>query len=166
MSWRTVVITSRCKLDYKMGFMVVRAEDTKKVFLDEIAVLLIENPAVALTGCLLEALVEKKIRAIFCDARRNPNAELVPYYNAYDCSRKIKAQINWHEDLKGAIWADIVAEKIRKQADFLDELQKNSEAFLLRSYLTQIQTRDATNRECYVCMTLRCFCWRTMPRLG
>ena len=49
MSWRTVVITSRCKLDYKMGFMVVRAEETKKIFLDEIAVLLIENPAVSLT---------------------------------------------------------------------------------------------------------------------
>ena len=50
MSWRTVVITSRCKLDYKMGFMVVRAEETKKIFLDEIAVLLIENPAVSITG--------------------------------------------------------------------------------------------------------------------
>jgi CRISPR/Cas system-associated endonuclease Cas1 len=49
MSWRTVVITSRCKLDFKMGYMVVRAEETKKVLLDEIAVLLIENPAVSLT---------------------------------------------------------------------------------------------------------------------
>ena len=57
MSWRTVVITSRCKLDYKMGFMVVRAEETKKIFLDEIAILLIENPAVALTGCLLQARI-------------------------------------------------------------------------------------------------------------
>ena len=55
MSWRTVVIRSRCKLDYKMGFMVVSAEETKRIFLDEIAVLLIENPAVALTGCLLDA---------------------------------------------------------------------------------------------------------------
>ena len=64
MSWRTIGITSRCKLDYKMGFMVARAEETKKIFLDEIAVLLIENPAVYLTGCLIEALVEKKIRVI------------------------------------------------------------------------------------------------------
>ena len=147
MSWRTVVITSRCKLDYKMGFMVVRAEETKKIFLDEIAILLIENPAVSLTGCLLEALVEKKIRVIFCDARRTPNAELVPYYNAYDCSRKIKAQMAWTDDLKGAVWADIVAEKIRKQADFLEELEKFNEALLLRSYLSQIEPHDATNRE-------------------
>ena len=71
MSWRTVVITSRCKLDFKMGFMVVRAEETKKIFLDEIAVLLIENPAVSLTGSLLEALCEKIIRVTFCDAKRN-----------------------------------------------------------------------------------------------
>ena len=99
MSWRTVVITSRCKPDYKMGFMVVRAEETRKVFLDEIAVLLIENPAVSLTGCLLEALTEKKIRVIFCDAKRTPHAELVPYHNAYDCSRKIKAQIAWSDVL-------------------------------------------------------------------
>ena len=147
MSWRTVVIASRCKLDFKMGFMVIRAEETKKIFLDERAVLLIENPAVSLTGCLLEALTEKKIRVIFCDAKRNPNAELVPYYNSYDCSRKIKAQIAWSEDVKGGVWADIVAEKIRKQADFLDELQKINEASLLRSYLSQIEIHDSTNRE-------------------
>lgn len=147
MSWRTVVIASRCKLDYKMGFMVVRGEDTKKVFLDEIAVLLIENPAVSLTGCLLEALVEKKIRVIFCDAKRNPNSELVPYYNSYDNSRKIKAQISWSYDIKGAVWADIVAEKIRKQADFLEELGNYEQTNLLRSYLFEIQPHDATNRE-------------------
>lgn len=40
-----------------MGFMVVRAEETKKIFLDEIAVLLIENPAVSLTGCLLDKVL-------------------------------------------------------------------------------------------------------------
>ena len=141
------MITSRCKLDFKMGFMVIRTEETKKIFLDEIAVLLIENPAVSLTGCLLEALVDKKIRVIFCDAKRSPNAELVPYYNAHDCSRKIRSQISWSEDLKGAVWADIVAEKIRKQADFLDDLKKENEAQLLRSYLFQIEPHDVTNRE-------------------
>lgn len=147
MSWRTVVIASRCKLDYKMGFMVVRGEETKKIFLDEIAVLLIENPAVALTGCLIEALINKKIRVIFCDTKRTPNAELVPYYNSFDSSHKIKAQIAWTNDIKGTVWADIVAEKIRKQADFLTELQKDGEAALLRSYLLQIEPHDVTNRE-------------------
>ena len=49
MSWRVVVIESQSKLDYKMGYLVVRGLETKRVLLDEIAVLLIENPAVSMT---------------------------------------------------------------------------------------------------------------------
>ena len=64
MSWRTVIITNRCKLDYRMGYMVVRGDEIKRVFVDEIAVLVIENTAVSFTGCLMEALVEKKVKVI------------------------------------------------------------------------------------------------------
>lgn len=147
MSWRTVIITNRCKLDLKMGSMVVRGEDTKRILLDEMAMLIIENPAVSLTGCLLEALLEKKIRVIFCDSKRSPMAELHPYNGSHDCSRKIRVQAGWNEDTKGAVWSDIISEKIRKQADFLDELHRNREAELIRSYLGQIELYDTTNRE-------------------
>lgn len=147
MSWRTVVISRRCKLDLKMGYMVVRGEETKRVFLDEMALLLIEDPAVSLTGCLMEALIEKKIRVIFCDAKRSPIAELAPYFGSYDCSRKVKAQMKWNEDLKGTVWAEIISEKIRKQAEFLQQLKKTREAELLSSYIGQIEYNDESNRE-------------------
>lgn len=147
MSWRTVVISNRCKLDLKMGFMVVRGEETKRVFLDEIAILLIENPAVAMTGCLLQALTEKKVRVIFCDEKRSPFAELSPYHTAYDSSRKIRMQTTWNEDIKGAVWSEIISEKIRNQSALLRELEKEREAELLSSYLGQIEKYDATNRE-------------------
>ena len=130
-----------------MGYMVIRGEDTKRIFLDEIAVLIIENPAVSFTGCLLEALVEKKIRVVFCDAKRSPMAELSPYYGSHDSSRKIRAQIAWDETIKGIVWADIISEKIRKQAEFLTELGRDREAALIRSYLGQIELYDTTNRE-------------------
>ena len=48
MSWRTVVISSRCKLDMKMGYMVVRGEQTRRIFLDEIAV--VNNGSLMLQG--------------------------------------------------------------------------------------------------------------------
>ncbi len=69
MSWRSVIISRRCKLDYKMGYLVIRGEDVKRIFLDEVAMILLENPAVSLTGCLVEALTEKKIKVIFCDGK-------------------------------------------------------------------------------------------------
>lgn len=147
MSWRTVVISSRCKLDYQMGFLVVRGEETKKVFIDEIAMLIIENTAVSLTGCLLEALVDKKVRVVFCDGKRSPYSELSPYYGSYDCSRKIKTQVGWDDFTKGTVWAEIVADKIRKQSEFLSEIGRTDEAALISSYISQIEKYDVTNRE-------------------
>ena len=147
MSWRTIVISNRCKLDYRMGYMVVRGEEIMKVFLDEVAILLVENPAVALTGCLLEALTEKKIKVIFCDTKRSPVAELVPYHGSHDSSLKIRDQAAWTDECKALIWSEIVTEKIRKQANFLKELKKEREAALLDSYIGQVKLSDATNRE-------------------
>ncbi len=147
MSWRTVVISHRCKLDYKMGYLVVRGEDTKRVFLDEVAVLLLENTAISLTGCLLAVLSEKKIKVVFCDEKRTPTAELVPYYGCHDTTQKIRMQMAWQEDIKGAVWTEIISEKIRKQASFLAERGKGKEAELLRGYLTQMAFYDTTNRE-------------------
>ena len=56
MSWRTVIVSSQSKLDYKMGYMVVRGKETRRVLLDEVAILLLENPMVSLTGCLVRGI--------------------------------------------------------------------------------------------------------------
>lgn len=36
MSWRTVVVSSSAKLDYQMGYLVVRKDTTVKIHLSEI----------------------------------------------------------------------------------------------------------------------------------
>ena len=56
MSWRTVIVTKRAKLDLKTGYLVIRTEDeVKRIYLDELSVLIIENPAVSITGCVIAA---------------------------------------------------------------------------------------------------------------
>lgn len=147
MSWRTVVIANRCKLDYELGCMVVRGEPTKRLYLDEIAVLMIESTAVALTEYLITELVNRKIKVIFCDEKRNPCAELVPYAGSHDSSRKIKIQMAWSDELKSAVWMNIIAEKIARQASFLMKLGKEREAELLSRYIEEIELGDVTNRE-------------------
>lgn len=39
MSWRTVVISSSAKLDYHMGYMVVRKDEEIKIHISEISIL-------------------------------------------------------------------------------------------------------------------------------
>lgn len=146
MSWRTVVISSNAKLDYQLGYLVVRKDVTTKIHLSEIAILMIESTAVSLTASLLNELVKCKVRVIFCDEKRNPSSELFPYYGSHDTSIKVRKQIQWTADTKTRVWTEIVTEKIRKQMEFLRELN-HEEVDLIASYLTEIEFGDSTNRE-------------------
>lgn len=146
MSWRTVVISSSAKLDYQLGYLVVRRDDTVKVHLSEISILIIESTAVSLTAALLSELTKKKIKVIFCDEKRNPSSELISYYGAHDTSAKIRKQIEWTIDQKACIWTEIVGEKIRKQAEHLS-LYNCKEAEMLLQYIQEIEYGDITNRE-------------------
>ena len=146
MSWRTVVISSSAKLDYQMGYLIVRNQDVVKIHISEISILMIETTSVSLTAALLCELTKKKIKVIFCDEKRNPSSELIPYYGSHDTSMKVRKQIAWSEDIKKSVWTEIVTEKIRKQAENLERWDR-TEAQMLYEYITQIEFGDATNRE-------------------
>ena len=145
MSWRIVVISKRAKLDYQLGYLVVRNEEVTKIHLSEISTILIESTAATVTTSLLAELTKKKIKVIFCDEKRNPSSELVGYYGSHDTSNKIRKQIQWSRHSKEAIWTEIVTEKIRKQKELLKNMGKE-EAGLLESYLQEIGWNDETNR--------------------
>lgn len=146
MSWRIIVISKRAKLDYQMGYMVVRNEEITKVYLNEIAMVFIESTAVSITTSLLAELTKKKIKVVFCDEKRNPSSELIGYYGSHDTSNKVRKQIKWNNNIKQAVWTEIVTEKIRKQKELLEYLGKE-EAELLNTYLLEINWNDETNRE-------------------
>lgn len=90
MSWRTVIISSAAKLDYQMGYLVIRKDDVTKIHLSEIETVMIESTSVSLTVALLCELTKKKIKVIFCDEKRNPSSELISYYGAHDTSLKVR----------------------------------------------------------------------------
>lgn len=147
MSWRTVVVSKRTKLDLQLNYMVVRGETTTKIHLSEISLLLVESTAVSLTVSLLSELVKRKIKVIFCDEKRNPVSELISYYGSHDTSSKVKKQIEWTKEHKDFVWTEIVTEKIRKQRDLLKMIGKEEEADLLTGYIHEVQPGDVTNRE-------------------
>ena len=146
MSWRTIVVSNTAKLDYQLGFMVVRGEETVKIHINEIEMVIVESTAVSFTAYLMNELVKNKVKVIFCDEKRNPSSELLPYYGAHDTSAKIRHQMEWTKENKAAIWTEIVTEKIRKQAEHLQDRFK-TEAALLYQYIEEMAFGDETNRE-------------------
>lgn len=147
MTWRTVVIRERAKLDYSLNFMTVRQEaGVRKISLGEIYMVIVENTAVSLTAVLLNELVKNKIKVVFCDEKRNPSSELIQYYGSHDTSLKYKNQLEWSRESKERIWTRIVYEKIFNQMQFLKKLNKE-EYRLLEQYLSELEWNDSSNRE-------------------
>ena len=147
MSWRTVVISQNAKLDYQIGFLVVRGKETTKIHLNEIGMLIIESTAVSLTTYLLSELMKRKIKVIFCDEKRNPSSELLAYYGSHDTSIKIRKQIEWTDSDKAMVWTEIVSEKIKQQSIVLKYYGKINESKMLEEYIMEIELGDVTNRE-------------------
>lgn len=148
MSWRVVVISKRSKLDYKMGSLVVRSEDEeKRIFLDDISVLMCETTAISITAYLLAELTARKIKVIFCDNKHNPASELIPMYGSYVSSGRIREQIAWTETAKAEVWQQITKNKIINQAKVLKKAGKDDKSAQLLSYANQVEPGDKTNRE-------------------
>jgi CRISPR-associated endonuclease cas1, NMENI subtype len=146
MSWRTVVIANVAKLDYQIGYLVVRGQETTRIHLNEIKTLIIESTAVSMTAYLLSELTKNKVKVIFCDEKRNPSSELLPCYGSHDTSLKLRNQIKWDEIRKKEVWTQIVKEKILQQAALLQSLSKE-EYRMLVSYAEEMEFGDETNRE-------------------
>lgn len=148
MSWRVVVISKRSKLDFKMGFLVVRSDDDeKRIHLDDISVLMCETTAISITAYLLAELSARKIKVIFCDNLHNPISELIPMRSNYISAGKIRAQMNWSPEIKAKVWQNIVKNKIKNQADTLLKADKLGPAAKLQEYATAVEPGDITNRE-------------------
>jgi len=148
MGWRVVVINSRAKLDYKMGFIVVRmGDDEKRIHIDDIYALIVESTATSLTAYLLAELVNKKVKVIFCDNHHNPLSELIPCSGSYDASGKIREQIKWSDEAKAKIRQSIVGEKIKNQSYVLRKNGMTEQADQLLRYRDEVQIGDTSNRE-------------------
>lgn len=147
MGFRTVIVNSRAKLEFRLNFMIVRGENEKRIFIDEINTLIVQSTAVSLTAALLSELIRSGVKVIFCDEKFNPCSELVPYYGAHNTAKRYKIQMQWRDETKDEIWRLIIAQKITNQKNYLQKRGFSAEAELIGSYIPDILPGDATNRE-------------------
>lgn len=147
MPFRNVIISERCKLEYSLNYLICKkADEEKRVLLDEIKTIVIQSNQVAITTALITMISKKKIKLIFCDEKYNPECELVSYQNNFYSYRKIKEQIDFVNN-QDEIWQAIVKKKIFNQAKNLLYLNKKEEYELLINYYNDVKLNDISNRE-------------------
>jgi CRISPR-associated endonuclease Cas1 subtype II len=129
-----------------MSHLVVRSDETVRIPISEIGVLIVDNTGCSFTCSLLVELIKNKIKVIFCDEKHNPCCETIPNVGSHDCSKSIRSQIAWSKVVCATVWTELVFWKIKKQRDHLSE-RGSPQSALLDLYLNEIEYGDATNRE-------------------
>lgn len=148
MGFRSIVINSRCKLDYSLNYLVVhKGMDAKKILLDEIKLICINSTQVSITTALISECLNKKIKIILSDEKHNPVGEITPYYNNFYTYRKLKEQLSFTEECKGYLWQEIVKNKILNQSLVLKVSGKEKESLILEAYANEVTIDDKQNRE-------------------
>ena len=148
MGFKSIVINSRCKLDYSLNYLVVhKGMDVKKILLDEIKLICINSTQVSITTALISECLNKKIKIILSDEKHNPVGEITPYYNNFYTYRKLKEQLSFTEECKGYLWQEIVKNKILNQSLVLKKTDKEKESLILETYANEVTINDKQNRE-------------------
>ena len=147
MSFRTIVIKNRAKIETRLNWLVVRSDEEKWINLSEIDVLVVESNACAITTQALSKLLQHNANVVFCDDKHQPQGHLSSIYANHSTSGYIIRQSNWSTSQKQTIWQQIVRQKIHWQSKVLDAMDKKDSADLLKSYIPDVQLGDVSNRE-------------------
>ena len=126
--------------------MVVKGDETNLIHLSEINTLMIDSTMATLSAYLVVELLKQKVKIIFCDEKRNPISEVVPYYGCHNTSRKIAEQMEWHPYFQQLVWTEVIRQKIINQAKLLKRKEKGTFEKLL-NYANELEFFDSTNRE-------------------
>lgn len=93
MSFRSLVINNRCKLEYSLNYLVInKGDETKRVLLDEVKMIIINSTQVSITSALISECINKKIKILFGDVKHNLVGEITPYKNNYYANKKSRSK--------------------------------------------------------------------------
>lgn len=145
---KTIHISRPCSVhlrDCQMEVTDKESGEIRKVPVEDIGIVVVENQRAAFTIPVLNALSDNNAAVVFCNERMMPNSVLLPFEGNTVQSETYKFQMEASEPLKKQIWKQIVEAKIRNQAAVLDEQGKDGS--VLKSFYSNVKSGDADNRE-------------------
>lgn len=145
--FRTLVINKRCKLESRLGYLVIRSTNETRVHISEIENLILESTAIAITTALLSDLSKAGVNIIFCDNFHLPCSAVLPLSLNYNLSSNIQKQVLWNKTVKDNCWMMIVKEKIRQQSFVLNHVNRKDSVSRLLELSDLVQPGDPNNQE-------------------
>lgn len=146
---RTLCFGNPAYLSTKNEQLVVQYPDsegqTKTVPIEDIGLILLENPQITISNKLLEKLLQNGAALINCNTQHMPIGMLMSLDGHSEQSERWRTQIDASIPLKKNLWQQTVAAKITNQAMHLKECDKPFENMLYWS--KSVSSGDKMNHE-------------------
>lgn len=144
---RVVEIGSDCHLCVANSQLQIlkNSEQIGKVPLEDLGVLVLDNPMISYTLQLLQQCAEQNVAVVFCDNKHMPVSLMQPVSGHSLHSRVITAQASVSEPTKKRIWQEIIKAKLEAQACTLDRCGVQSG--IIRGIAKSVKSGDSDNRE-------------------
>ena len=159
---RTIYFGNPAKLNLKDKQLTIATTTengeilNRSIPVEDIGVLLIDNPQITLTSGLIQALQENNVALITCDYKHMPQSILLPIEGNSIQQERYDTQLAASEPLKKQLWQQTVTQKIKNQAAVLNKLQFNSD-YLIPLY-KNVKSGDSDNCEA----TAAVYYWQTI----
>jgi CRISPR-associated protein Cas1 len=133
-------------LNIKLDQLVIRhADGENSVPLEELAALIISNPAVCLTQAVLSGVCSNGGTIVICDSKRLPIGLLFPLFGHSTQTETISAQTSASVPTKKQLWRQIIKAKLLSQAVLLQS-QTGNDSGLIRM-ASRVKSGDPENLE-------------------
>jgi CRISPR-associated protein Cas1 len=127
---------------------VIKPDDNSEIGsvpIEDIGVVLLDNPQITLTHALMAALLERNVAIISCDAKHLPVGLMLPLDGNTLQTERFLSQIEASEPLRKNLWAQTVKAKIENQAAVLNKAGIDNKRLI--ALVPQIQSGDPENIE-------------------
>ncbi len=148
MAWRSVVITQPARLRLEQRALTVECDaGTVRVPLEDISVLVIDQPQVLLSAQLLSACAEQQIAVITVGADHHPNGVLLPHLPHSRALKVMRAQLALSKPRSKRLWQHIVQRKVANQSVVLAEHGHEAAQRRLLALARDVRSGDAGHAE-------------------
>ncbi|MBF7097243.1 type II CRISPR-associated endonuclease Cas1 [Alkalibacter mobilis] len=146
MGYRNIFVSSSAKLSCKNNQLIVQADDTFSIPIEDINCLMLEDLKSNISVYLLSALSEKGVTVFVCDQKHLPCGLLLPMWSHSRKLKVLKKQLNQKKPFIKQLWKDVVQTKIENQAICLKLLNKDGSIKLL-DIKENVKSGDVDNAE-------------------
>lgn len=148
MAFRSILINKATKINLDLNNIVVYYEQQKYfINLDEINLIVIEDPRCLVSLKLLTKIGSMGITLIFVDESHMPVCAMESLFNNSRAAKRYRQQINWDLNCVNYLWTSIIKRKIILQKNNLIKINKMGKIDIINDYINTINDNDSTNRE-------------------